>query len=61
MNIATLINNWDDISYSRKIEALFNAASFLKDGEHDDVLWALFGELDLLEQDDYFGTEGLEV
>lgn len=63
MNITDLIDNWDDISDNRKSEAVDKAITFLlKDIKgNDDILYNLFSELDLFEQDDRFGTEGLVV
>lgn len=63
MTLEDLIDNWDDIPYDRKVNALQIVVDFLKAPyqKDEDLIYDMLSPLVELEIDDYFGTEGLKV
>lgn len=62
MTLNDILTEWNNISYNRKIDALFAIATHLKQYEDDELLEELIEIAGMREYfDDYFGTEGLEI
>lgn len=63
MTLNDLYDDWDDISYDKKIRALEEVVTYLEGFLQKDD--ALVKEMLLpcveLESEDYFGTEGLKI
>lgn len=59
MTINELYEDWEDISYSKKIKVLRAIVDYLEKNEDDYMIHQMMqGPWDA-EDDDYFGTEGL--
>jgi len=62
MTLHDLMANWPDISPELKIKALekvFESAK--KDLENFGLSWNILDQVCAFEEDDYFGTEGMDI
>lgn len=59
MTLSELFEDWEDVSYRKKISILRTVVDYLDKNEDDEFVFNMLQESPNVEQDDYFGTEGL--
>lgn len=61
MTLFDLLNDYSVVSIELKHKALDKIVEVAKKRPDDELLWSLISTAVYAEDDDYFGTEGLEI